>query len=363
VSQEAPTTIAEAIEDITEDDLVAEETDEEVDDESTDDDNDAEGDDESSDGDDESSDDSDESEDDDDSGDDDDETDDEDGEDADWGVDDEEEEDSDTDFFDDLTQEQLAEIKKNPELNALRKQLMKGYEKKTTQHSNLVKLGEAYRKDPLAVLKGIASQLGVQVVKPEDPKGADDKGEKKPTKSDLAAQKLEKLFGDKAGPAVREALSEFVAAVNEENLQPVNEKLSKADADAEAARFLKEEADFRERHSKTLTPEIEAEVVKLGESGRFSPGPKQTAADYLDTLLEIAQAKMGKTVAKKAGREASKKLRKKIENNRRDREPRGRSSKSGVKKVSRLQKEPESFRSISEAVDAAAAEMEEDFEE
>jgi hypothetical protein len=80
-------------------------------------------------------------------------------------------------------------------------------------------------------------------------------------------------------------------------------------------------------------------------------------------LLEVTLATKGKKLAKTASRDASKKLRDKVERNRREREPRGRNSKSGVKKVSRLQKEPESFRSLSDAIDAAAAEMEDDFEE
>jgi len=356
VATEAPKTIAEAIEDVTEEDLNApEETDDEVDETDDDAEDSDEVDDDEDDSDDESDDDeSDESEDDDDDSDDDD-------DDADWGVKGED----DTDFFDDLTQEQLAKIKEHPELNALRKQLMKGYEKKTIKHANLVKLGEAYSKNPLGVLQAIADQLGVQVVKRGDTPQAGAEGEKKegPSKVEQAAMKIQKLFGEKAGPAVKEALSEFVSAVNEENMAPVNEKLSKADMEAEKARFLKEESDFRERHKAVLNGEIEEEVVKLGESKRFVPGPKQTAADYLDMLLEVVLAKRGKSLAKDASRKASKKLREKVDRNRRDREPRGRNSKSGVKKVSRLQAEPEKFRSLSEAIDAAAAEMEDDFEE
>ena len=359
MATEAPKTIGEAIEDVTEDDLNAPEEDDDEAGETADDD--ANDGDDVDDGEDDSDDESDDDDESDESDDEDDDSDDD--EDADWGVAAED----DTDFFDDLSQEQLAEIKKNPELNALRKQLMKGYEKKTIKHANLVKLGEAYGKNPLGVLQAIADQLGLKVVQRGDAPAATGEAkaaeEKKASKVEAAAEKLEKLFGEKAGPAVREALNEFVAAVSEENLAPVQERLSKDDSEREKARFLREEADFRERHAKVLTPEIEEEVVKLGESGRYVPGPKQTASDFLDMLLEISLAKRGKSIAKKAGREAGKKLRAKVERNRRDREPRGRNSKSGVKKVSRLEKEPESFKSLSEAIDAAASEMEDDFEE
>lgn len=363
MATEAPRTIGEAIEGVTEEDLnAAEETDEEVD-ETTDDDDDA---DDSSETETEEDDSDDESDDDDESDeyedDDDDESDEDDEKDADWGVDDKEGEDGDTDFFDELSQEQLAEIKKHPELNALRKQLMKGYEKKTTQHSNLVKLGEAYRKNPLGTLQAIADQLGVKVVKPTD-ETETKKETDAPTKVEIAAAKIEKLFGVKAGPPVREALKEFVDAVNEQNMKPVNDRLTEADAEAEKVRFLKEEADFRERHSKALTPEIEEAVVKLGESGKFAPGKNMTAGEYLDTLLEVALAKEGKTLGKTAGREASKKLKAKIDRNKREREPRGRGAKSGVRKVSRLQKDPGSFKSLGEAMDAAAEEMDDDFED
>lgn len=365
MATEAPKTIGEAIEGVTEEDLNAPEDDDTTDDEvdgTTDDDADDKTDDDDSDDASDDEDDSDDESDDDDSDDSDDDDDDsDDDDDADWGVDNKKEDDEETDFFDELSQEQLTEIKKHPELNALRKQLMKGYEKKTTQHANLVKMGEAYRKNPLGVLQAIADQMGLDVVKRGDAPGAKD--DKTPSKVDVAAQKLEKLFGDKAGPAVREALGEFVAAVNDEKMVSVNEKLSKADVETEKARFLKEESDFRERHSKMLTPEIEAAVVKLGESGKFAPGKNMSAGEYLDTLLEIAMARSGKTLAKDAGRKVSKKLRAKIDKNKREREPRGRGGKSGVRKVSRLESEPEKIRSMSEAIEIAAAEMEDDFEE
>jgi hypothetical protein len=362
VATEAPKTIGEAIEDVTEEDLNAPE--EDVDDDEVDEttDDDADDSDDANDDEDDSDDDTSDDEDDSDESDDDDDSDDDESG-NDWGVDDDSE-DEDTDFFDDLSQEQLAKIKKHPELNTLRKQLMKGYDKKATQHANLVKLGEAYRKNPLGVLQAIADQMGLQVVKRGDDKAAaTEDGKKEPSKVEVAAGKLEKLFGEKAGPSVKAALMEFVDAVNDEKMEPVNEKLSKADAEAERARFLSEEASFRERHSKILTPEIENAVVKLGESGEFAPGKNQTAAGYLDSLLEVALARQGKSVAKDAGRRAGKKLREKIDRNKRDREPRGRGSKSGVRKVSRLEKEPESFKSMSEAIEHAAAEMEDDFEE
>jgi hypothetical protein len=360
VATEAPKTIGQAIEDVTDEDLdVADDAD---DDESVDDDTDT-GEDDADD--DDGSDDDDDGSDDDDpdaDADDDDADDDDDDDDADWGVDDDDATDDDADFFEDLTPEQLAEVKENPKLNALRKQLMKGYEKKTTTHSNMVKLGEAYKKNPLGVLKAIADQMGLDVVNRAEAKKEEPEGEKEPSKLEVAAQRIEKLFGDKAGPEVREALKEFVSAANEEALEPVNKKLTKSDLEAEQARYLQEEADFRVRHAKQLTPEIEDAVVKLGESKKIAPGEDMSAGEYLDMLLEITLARQGKQLVKEAGRKAGEKLRKKIDRNKKNREPRGRGSKSGVRKVSRLE-QPEKIRSISEAIELAAADMDDDFEE
>jgi hypothetical protein len=120
--------------------------------------------------------------------------------------------------------------------------------------------------------------------------------------------------------------------------------------------MMSEEQAFKVRHSKVLTPEIEAEVVKLGNSGLIVPGPDMTPSQYLDTLLEVVRARQARKEATAAKGNASKKLAQRIRKNAEDREPSGVSAKSGVKKVSKI---PEA-RSISEALDMAAKELDEE---
>jgi hypothetical protein len=250
------------------------------------------------------------------------------------------------DVFEMLTPEQMAEIKANPALNALRKSLMRGYAEKTQEHSQLVQLGVAYRRDPMSVLKAIADSLGVQVA-PAAPAAAVAPAAVDPGKE------LEDLFGPQIGPKVRATFEKWAEARFGSKLAPVEQTLGRVVSQSEAARMFSEEQAFKGRH-KDLTPQIEREIVELGNSGKIVPG-NMTPAEYLDTLHDVVMARRARIAAKSAGKTASTKLAAKIESNRRDREPSGVSGRGGsVKPVSKIGQ----ARSISEALDFALAELE-----
>ena len=120
--------------------------------------------------------------------------------------------------------------------------------------------------------------------------------------------------------------------------------------------MMTEEQSFRARHGKLLTPEIENELVALGESGIIVPGEKATPTQYLDTLLNIVLAKKAKLAVRTADHVASTRLARRIAANRRDREPTGISARGPVKKVSAVNPNM----SISDAFDAAVKELEEE---
>lgn len=255
------------------------------------------------------------------------------------------------DIFDNLTPEQYAEIKANPALNTLRKSLMRGYSEKTAEHSQLVQLGQSYQKNPVAVLKAMAQHLGMQVVD----------GAAAPAAAAAAAapaavdpgQELENLFGPQIGPKVRAVFDKWAEARIGGAVTPMRDTLGRVVSQSEAARMQAEEQSFKTRH-KDVSPQVEAEIVALGNSGKIVPGD-MSPSEYLDTLYDVVMARRARAAAKTAGKTASVKLAKRIEANRRDREPVGVSGRGGsVKKVSRI---PEA-RSISEALDMAMAELE-----
>ncbi len=267
----------------------------------------------------------------------------------------EEEEDEESTPFEDLTPEQLRAIKDSPELTAVYKGLMKRWTKKTQLASEALRLTEAYRRDPVGVLTAIASAQGYEVTKPGAHSAADEKAPKSDPLS-VAEKKLEGLFGEKLGPQVRGVLDEWFDARVGGHVTPLKDTLGRVVNQGEAARMMSEEQAFKVRHSKSLTPELEAEVVKLGNSGLIVPGPDMTPSTYLDTLLEIVRARAARKEAAAAKSSASKKLAQRISKNASDREPSGVSAKAGVKKVSKI---PEA-RSISEAIDFAAKELDEE---
>ena len=253
----------------------------------------------------------------------------------------------DPDIFDDLTPEQIAEIKANPALNTLRKSLMRGYSSKTAEHNQLVQLGQAYRRDPQGVLKAIADSLGMQVVAPGAAAAPAAAAVVDPGKE------LEDLFGPQIGPKVRAVFDKWAETRIGGAIAPLRDSLGKVNATNEQARMYGEETAFKARH-KDVTPKIEAEIVALGNSGKIVPGT-MTPSEYLDTLYDVVMARRARMLASTATRTASTKLASKIEANRRDREPSGVSGRGGtIKKVSRI---PEA-RSISEALDMAMQELE-----
>jgi hypothetical protein len=266
-------------------------------------------------------------------------------------VEEEETADEEPDIFDDLTAEQLAEIKANPTLNKLRKSLMKGYSTKTTEHSQLVQLGNAYKQDPYGVLKAIAQQLGMEVAPPKAPDSAPSATTEDP------GRELEELFGDQIGPKVRAVFDKWAEARFGQTLKaevaPLRDALGRVVTKNEQDRMYSEESAFKTRH-KDLSPDMEKAIVDLGNSGRIVPG-NMSPSEYLETLYDIVSARMARTATKKTSDPASTKLARKIEANRRDREPVGVSGRGNtVKPVSKI---PQA-KTISQALDFAMDELE-----
>jgi hypothetical protein len=261
----------------------------------------------------------------------------------------EEEEAVSDDPFDNLTAEELAEIKKNPGANKLRKALMRAYNDKTSKHSQLVQLGVAYRNDPEGVLRAMAQSLGMTLSKEQQAAAAaaapvvDDPG-----------KELEDLFGDQIGPKVRAVFDKWAEARFGQKLEPIEKSIKQTERERFQATMAREEISFKSKH-RDITPEIEKEIIDLGNSGKIVPGRGATPQDFLETLYEVVTARRGRQAAKKQTTVASAKLAKKIEANRRDREPSGMSGRGGaVQKVSKVAQ----AKSISEALDLAMIELE-----
>jgi hypothetical protein len=263
----------------------------------------------------------------------------------------EEEEAVSDDPFDNLTAEELAEIKKNPGANKLRKALMRAYNDKTSKHSQLVQLGIAYRNDPEGVLRAMAQSLGMTLSKEQQAAAA--AAAAAPVVDD-PGKELEDLFGDQIGPKVRAVFDKWAEARFGQKLEPIEKSIKQTERERFQATMAREEVSFKSRH-RDITPEIEKEIIDLGNSGKIVPGRGATPQDFLETLYEVVTARRSRQAAKKQTTVASAKLAKKIEANRRDREPSGMSGRGGaVQKVSKVAQ----AKSISEALDLAMIELE-----
>lgn len=266
-----------------------------------------------------------------------------------------EEEEEEADPFDDMTPEALAKIKASPELNALRKGLMRSYTKKTQMASEALRLTAAYQRDPAGVLDAIAKSQGKRVVGAEAAPHETPK-ESTPDAVAAAGADLEKLFGDKIGPQVRQVFEKWFDARAGKYIAPIETTLGTVVSQGEAARMMSEEQAFKVRHARRLTPEIEKQVVDLGNSGMIVPGKDMTPRQYLDTLLEVVLARQARKDARTAKAGASKKLAARIAANAADREPSGSSGRGAVRKVSKVTE----ARNISEALDIASRELDEE---
>ncbi len=270
------------------------------------------------------------------------------------------------DFFDNLTPDQLQAIKNNPELNSLRKGLLKGYETKTTELKQLVQLGEAWKQNPRGVVQALAQTLNLTVA--EAKAVAEQAGAAataaaaaapQPDPLDAAGKELEALFGTELGPRVRAVFDKWADARTNKALQPLQGKLGQVEGVVgqqqvtnEQNRMLSEEQAFKAKH-KDLSPDTERRIVELGNSGKFRPGPGQTPAEFLEALHDIATAQIARETAKKAAGTASKKLASRIQSNRQDREPVRAAGPRGASAPSKISQ----AKSISEALDIAEAEL------
>jgi hypothetical protein len=219
--------------------------------------------------------------------------------------------------FEEVTPEQLAAIKANPELNTLYKSLVRGYTKKSMALGQERQLIEAFKKDPDRVLEAIALQRGLEVRRRD---AAPEQRQPDP------GAEIEALFGPEAGPHVRQAFEKLADA----RTAPLRNALGGVVRQTETSRMITEEQSWQTRHEDVLTPEIEAEVVKLGNSEKFVPGDDTSPGEYLDTLLEVV-------LSKQATRTAQRTLANRIARNRNDEEPkRGVGSKGGVRPTTRI---------------------------
>lgn len=274
------------------------------------------------------------------------------------------EDDGEFDVFDTITPEQLQAIKADPQLNALRKSLMKGYEAKATELKQLVQLGEAWKQNPARVVNALAESLGLTVGQAKavaaQAGAAADAAKATADPLESAGKELEALFGEKLGPRVRSVFDKWADARLGKALGaevgPIKNALGQVISTNEQSRMLSEEATFKSRH-KNLTPEVEKLIVELGNSGKYIPGKNQTPQEYLEALYDLATARIARQTAKRATGTASRALARKIDANRRDREPSGVSGRGGtVKSVSKVSE----ARSISEALDIAERELREE---
>jgi hypothetical protein len=267
--------------------------------------------------------------------------------------------------FESLTSEQLQAIKNSPELAAVYKNIVRAYTKKSQKASAAMQLAEAYRADPVGVINELVRAQGLGLYDPRQMEAAQrqqQQNSQQQERVDQIGQELEGLFGKDVGPKVRDVFERFVASraggyvqgyVNEQ-VTPIQSALGQVMSQAETNRMMGEEAAFRNRHAKILTPQIADEIVKLGESGAFIPGPGMTPAQYLDNLLEVVMARRSRGDTFNANRNASTRLADRINKNRASREPNGVGNRGGVKKASTIKP----GMSISDALDAAVRELE-----
>ncbi len=245
-----------------------------------------------------------------------------------------------TDLLDTVTPEQLAAIKANPQLRPLYRSLMKAVTHKFQQAGQALKVTEAFRRDPVGVVRALAQSIGATLQEP----GARP-SDHAPDEASSAAAEIEQLFGAEAGPQVRSVLDRYIDSRAKAIAAPLGAQLGAVTQQAEMHRMTGEEQAFRHRKGSSLTPEIEKTVLELGTSGQFVPGPNQTPAQWLDALFALAQARH-------ANRAASKRLGDRVARNYRDREPSGTSSRS-VRPTSRVGQ----AKSIAEAIDIADEEL------
>lgn len=276
------------------------------------------------------------------------ESDEEDSDDAEASDEDDEEEDDDSTPFDKLTPEQLKAIKANPDTSKLYKALMRSYSEKTSANKEAIKLAEAFKKDPDKVLEAISRVRGYELKKSGG--AAATETAKQQTALEMAGKKLEELFGKEAGPKVREIFEEWGGALVADKISPFDKTLGHVVNQNEMARMSSEESAWRARHEDILTPEIEKEVLKLGESGKYIPGEEMTPAEYLDNLTDLVLAKQKRN-------DSSRRLAHRINKNKREEEPvRGVSAKSGVKPLTKIKPTMR----IGDAFDQAWRELEEE---
>jgi hypothetical protein len=265
------------------------------------------------------------------------------------------------DLFDELTADEIAEAKANPVTNKIRRTLMRAYSKKTTEHSELVKLGNSYKSDPVGVLHAMAQSLNMKVTpameQAAEAKAAELKAGGTPAVDPNAedpGKELEELFGEEIGPKVRGVFDKWAEARFGKAIAPVEASLKTVERERQVAVLVGADASFRAKHT-DLTPAIEKEMIALGNSKKIVPG-NLTPHEYLEVLHEVVVARHARKSTGKTQKSASTRLAKKIAANRRDREPEGQSGRGGtVKKVSKVA----NAKSISEALDIAMAELEE----
>jgi len=270
----------------------------------------------------------------------------------------EEEEGSNVDPLENLTAEEIAAINANPALKKLKRAIMRGYNERVKQDAELLQLGAAYKSDPVGTVQTLARAHGMSIQEATEmaqagAAAADQQQGSAGNAMEQAGKELEALFGEKIGPRVRSVFERWADARFGDALQPVEQVVGQLTSTQEAQRMMSEEQSFKERHKDILTPELERKVIELGSSGMIVPGEKMTPAEYLDTLLDVAIARNVKSEGANAGRNAARRLAKKVRRNRSDQEPSGVSSKARMSKKSRVSEAG----SISEALDIADAEL------
>jgi hypothetical protein len=247
-----------------------------------------------------------------------------------------------------LSPDEEAGIRANPALAKLRKSLLRSYTQNQQRHAEAVRLAEIIRSDPDAFLQAASRMRGYDLLKMGEKAAAAPAPEAAAEAAMVAAaEKLERVFGPEAGPIVRGVFEEMTRSMIGSAMAPIMTTLERQQGVQLASQMSAEEASFKAR-TQGITPEIEREMVALGQSGKVMPGPEMSPREYLDLLYEMVMARRSRT-------KASADLADRVKRAKEDAEPvRGVSSRGAITKVSRIQP---GKHSLSEALQIAAEEL------
>lgn len=195
------------------------------------------------------------------------------------------------DFIENATAEELELIKNDPVLSKVHRSMLRDYKGKTTQLSQQRRqfeaqqteyeqaktLFDAIRDDPDGVISILAQRRGMTIAQ----------ATKEVAKVD---DELTKLFGADA-EQIRPTMETMIDKRAEAKVAPIIgavKELVERQMKADIATDLKSFQNELKENGEEMTPEIEAEMVKLTD--QLDPGPGISQAQYIRMLHRIATA-------------------------------------------------------------------------